>query len=392
MLFHDRSIRSPQRRGTLLPAIALALIVVGGAMALVLDQLWIATARRELQTAADAAALAAGRQLVVDDLLLDWFDKEWHVERIRAAAARTASQHTVAARPAVVDANSLDDIRLGRPVTDETTGQTVFLETGNRPTSVLITAHADRRSGNPVSLFMPYLTGQRTADVIAVAEASVSHQVSGVRPFPHANAPVWPIGILEQGGREVDDWLTAIESGWGVDRFSWDADQRTVSDQPDGLPEMTLRTATVDNAGNVRVLDLGSQLMDDVLQSQFRDGLSRTHLEPWGGALRFAEDPLELDASRDFSGMPIDELQQQIGQARLVLLYSPSARNTTADRETLIATRLVAIRVLELTDQGDYWELTVQPAVIATRTAILSDPTDQVRVNPYLYKLALTQK
>ena len=54
-------IAAVRRRGSLVPAVAVALAVVGAFMAVVLDRLWIDAARMELLTAAEAAAHLAAR-------------------------------------------------------------------------------------------------------------------------------------------------------------------------------------------------------------------------------------------------------------------------------------------------------------------------------------------
>ncbi|NOX56698.1 MAG: hypothetical protein GXP27_20080, partial [Planctomycetes bacterium] len=71
MVLIRRTIRSqigmPNRRGLLVPLVAMALLVATAAAALVLDALWLQAARVELQACAEAAAFAAARELVSED-------------------------------------------------------------------------------------------------------------------------------------------------------------------------------------------------------------------------------------------------------------------------------------------------------------------------------------
>ena len=84
--------RSSARSGSLMPAIAVALVAILGASALVLNRLWLDMAHTELRTAAESAALAAGRELANDDLLRKDFNPDAHAMKARLAAARIAAE------------------------------------------------------------------------------------------------------------------------------------------------------------------------------------------------------------------------------------------------------------------------------------------------------------
>lgn len=388
--FRRQSVRN-DRRGTMLPAIAIGLLVAASGIALVLDQLWLSTAQGELQTAANAAALAAAQTLASEELLKYDFNPELWANEVRQIASAVAARNVAVGKPAFVSDERGTDIRLGRPVVDTRTGQTTYVETDYRPTSVIVTAHRDRQSGNPVSLFMPYLTAQPYGDVIASAEASISNHIRAVRPFDHANVPAWPIAILEADGGNEDDWSHAIEAFNGRDNLGWDADRNAVTHEPDGLPEMVLKTGHDELTGNVRIVDLGNGFVDGVLEEQFTNGFSWEQLQKFGSELDFEAGPLSLAATRDFFGAPIEMLSQQIGQSRIVVLYRRGDATATTDFETLAATRLVAVRLLAVEQVGQEVELVVQPTVIATRTAVLGESHETNHPNQYIYRLALTQ-
>lgn len=380
-----------QRRGTLLPAIAVGLLVAGGAVALVLDQLWLSTAHRELQTAANAAVLAAGQALANEDLLRSESAYSNRGDHVREVASHAALLNRAAGGSVVVSLEPGRDIRLGRPIVDSLTGQTTFIETDVRPSTVIVAAHRDRASGNPVSLFMPYLTGQPYGDAVARAEASIDNHIIAVRPLDHANVPAWPIAILESNGVEQDDWGTTIENRVGTDRLGWDPVQHLVTDQPDGLTEIVLRSGSLQQPGNVLLIDLGTGLEDAPLKKQLQAGWSWRELQEFGSRFSFEQGPQQLIGSHDFQGMPIQELKNQIGQSRIVLLFDEQQGDQSTRLTTINTTRFVGIRLLQVSETGTGIELVVQPTVIATRTAILSDANSGIPPNPYLYRIAITQ-
>ncbi len=370
---------------------AVAILVAGGAVAFVLDTLWLSAAQRELKTAADAAALAAGQRIANDDLLRVDLDSPKKAEKVREVARNAALMNRAVGQDVAVSLDPHEDIRFGRPVVDANTGWTTFIETDYFPTSVIVSTHCDRKNGNPVSLFMPYLTGQSTADAVEMSEASISNEISAVRPLRHANVPAWPLAILEVDGGEQDDWSKTIEGRLGQDVLSWNSAEKKVTEVADGIPEMVLRTGNSEQLGNVRVVDLNSSLRDEPLKRQFLQGWSERDLEEFGSELGFEEGPLTLNATDDFFGMPEKELKQQIGQSRIVLLYRQIPAKDYTSTPAVSVTRLVSIRLLKITELSDELELIVQPTVIATRTAVLSKQRPHGPKNPYLYRLAITQ-
>ncbi len=388
--FRRQSVQT-SRRGTLLPAIAIGLLVAAGGIALVLDQLWLSSAQSELQTSANAASLAAAQKLANEELLKPEFDSETWANAVRQTAAAVAGRNLAVGQPVFVSTEPSKDVRLGRPVIDDLTGQETYIETDFHPSSVIVMAHRDRESGNPVSLFMPYLTAQPYGDVLASSEASISNSIRAVRPLDHANVPAWPIAILEKDGDVLDDWNSTIETAQGSDNFGWDETKKAVIEEPDGLPEMVLKTGSNNELGNVRIVDLGTGFFDSALVDQFVDGFNWEHLQEFGSELGFEEGPLSLGAVSDFQGTPIDQLEKQLGQTRIVLLYERGSNPSSNDHETIKATRLVSIRLLSIQQVGDEIELIVQPTIIATRTAVLSDVGDLTQKNKYIYRLALTQ-
>ena len=112
----------------MVPAIAFAILIVGMALALVVDRLWLDAARVELTAATEAAALAAANRMADDELLRPTADLSVLLDNARQKAAEVAASNYVAGSPLELDTNEDGDIRFGRIVTDKDTGRGRFLE------------------------------------------------------------------------------------------------------------------------------------------------------------------------------------------------------------------------------------------------------------------------
>lgn len=388
------------RRGSLIPGVAAALLVVGAALALVLDRLWIDATAIELRAAAEAAALAGAARLADDETLRTGVDVQDPHQAVRDRSADVAQENLAAGAPVVLDRNPGVDILVGRLVRGDD-GRSVFLETDDA-NAVAVLAQRTRSRSNPVALFLNEVTGRESADVVVTAEATVDNRVLGVQPIDGASVPMLPLAILETDptGVRADTWVAQIERRGGPDRWSYDAATNSVLPQPDGIPEITLRGAPVgadaeqQAQANLRCVDLGNQLSDRRVALQIQNGVTGTHLAPWGGSLRFDEGSIVLDSTSVLAGGAQAALQESPGQPRIVLLYAQPAPVGTASSAPVTVTRLVAGRVMSLTaGSGGETEIAFQPCALTTRTAILPDAalSGASFANPYIYKLYLTQ-
>lgn len=141
--------------GTLLLSIA-AIIVDGGRMY---------STRAELQSAADAGALAAASRLVGDG--------QAPVEDLaRAAAALYASKHQADGADASIDTTA--DVELGRAQYDGSTGKFTFVSsTGNYDAVRVTVRKADGASGGPLGFTFAKIFGASSTDVGATAAAAL---------------------------------------------------------------------------------------------------------------------------------------------------------------------------------------------------------------------------
>lgn len=388
--------RTAPRRGLTTPMVAAALLVAMLGIALIVDRLWLATAQWELTAAAEAAALAAGRELTSDARLLGPSTVPMLLIHAKQAASEIAAQNLVAGQPAYIDADA-GDVRFVKTVASEIPGKTAeWVETDRDPTEVLIHAQRTRFRGNPVALFMRQLTRQPFGDVVASVSVRMNNHIVAIRPFDDVPAPVLPLAIWKDdpAKKRQDTWQAAIEDNGGKDQYGYDDTRHVVTTGADGIPELTLTTAKPSGPAaeaNVQLLDLGTDLDPTLVEQQILLGVSHADLESRSGELR-------LDSGATMTSIPQLQsrertaLEEHLGSQRVVLLYkqaTPVGKNGYLETECV---EFVAIRVLAVIDQADgRCQIIVQPTVMSTRMAVAENTSADLRDgNQYLFRLELT--
>ncbi len=374
----------------MVPAIAVALVVVGSAMALVFDRLWQDAAAVELRTAGEAAALAAAAELASDDTLRKDADPEAICQTARTAAAEIARQNLVGGQPVKVWDAADGDVEIGQLVTNNT-GEQVFVRTAENPDRVLVHVEQGRGPSNPVGLLVRDLTGAGRL-LRTTVEAKIERTIAGVRPWDGVNTPVVPLAI---SGMSPTGWNAAIDGGTGTDALGFSRESSSVTAGPDSITEMTALSAPQQAStreqlvATLHAVDFGTGLAGDELARECRDGLSLDDLRKHGGELRIDGKPLRLPSTPKLPGECSAALKDLIGQTRICLVYDSMVPGSGPDQWTVTCGRLVAIRILAVQQLPDgLVAVQVQPAVVSTRTAIVVDDDDSLW-NPFVCKVSL---
>ena len=409
-----------------MPALALALLVIVGAAALVIDRLSLDIAKHELQNAAEAAALAAARELAGDDRLRADFDPVALQMKARFAAARIANENVVAAQPLFLDTSTNRDVRFGRLTTDSESGETLFVEVAGTEEPTTVAVNARRTSDRDSAVPLPFRTfyAPTDADVVAVAEASLNFQVRGLRPVDQSPIPTLPLAILSQSlpshdsapdkssaedsshpqrGKAnkaqppvVASWMRDIEQRHGADHFGYDSATGTVTQSSDGIPEIILRTASRsgDPTSNAFVLGLAGDLTTDHLRRHIGEGWSADDLQPLGGELMFDSGSLTLTGLRSVDCNALaSPLRTVLGQSRVIFLYDREVGDANTSAASLHISGMVAGRVMSVREiSSGECEIVLQPSVMATRSAVTapSNSDSDTPKNKYVANLRLT--
>ncbi len=407
-------LKDARRRGSLMPAIAFALLVVGAASALVMNKLWLEAAEVELQTAAEASALAAAGAYLSDDMLRPSFDADDAVYKAKVRAAEVAYLNRVGTHRVelVVDGDDTD-IVFGRRVPGGAGGETTFLLTNENPTVVEVRTRRTREQGNPITLFYPGVTGVSTADATMIVEAAFNNEIDHFAAAPARPIPALPLAILASDPTETraDTWAAMIEGRLGADQYSYDEVNHVVIEQPDGIPEMVLQSAPLKQdplLSNVQLLDFNNDLREEKINGQIRNGLTQDDLHFLNNRLP-AHSPIEMTGLGNVTTPVQLALESQIGQQRLCLLYNAAEPMTVPGWTTLQCQGVVAVRILKvLPADGESATIILQPTVMTTKTAVpaefaqlpatgLGTMADEVSEpvlyppNPYVYKLYISR-
>ena len=390
------------RRGSIVPLVAVALAVVLAGIALALDRAWIDIAQVELTTAADAAALAAARELACDDLLIPGSDVTVRVAAARAAAIQIASLNTVLTQPLTLLES---DITFGQLVYDASTDTNTFLETELVPQTVVITGIRERSRSNPIALVMQGLMGQSTADLARLAVATIDNRIVGVRPSTGLVVPGMPLAILgtDATGARQDTWQTQIGASQGTDTYSYDETTNSVTAKPDGIREILLTGSASGATGttsNLCLVDFSGSYDSTRVATMITNGWTKKDLSPLPSGLTLANMPISVVATSAIGSAEATALQQLVGQCRICLVYGPVSGSAAFSGTGNVAiTGLIAGRIMSFVQNaGQPPTIVFQPGVIVTRAAETvaetltpAEAAQSTAIgNPYIFKMTLS--
>jgi hypothetical protein len=231
-----------QRTGTIAVAAAILMPVFIGMLAFGIDCGYLLKERSGLQRAADAAVLAAVRDLVPDDF------GDQDLDKVRATIRQfAASNVTNIGNFTVLDS----DIEIGRYDPETIYSGVTLLDDGVLDT-VRVKLRRDSAANSPVSLFFTGIFGIVDSDVSATAtavlqKASILEPGAGVLPFSIPQAP-WDATSLGESwsvygdGRMLDGSGDLIPGNWGTLNLSTSANSTaTINDQVlNGLQQVHL--------------------------------------------------------------------------------------------------------------------------------------------------------
>ena len=382
--------------------VVVALPVLAGCLALVFARLWLDAAEVELRASAEAAALAGAAQLATDARLNP---KSVDLTTpARDAAIAIGRQNFVVGNPVQLQDGENGDVQFGTIQYSPENGQAEFVPDTERPTTCVVRATRLQSRGTSIALFLRQLTSNTPGNAEGLAEASVDKRINGVQPNVGSPVPALPLAILYShlDPRRHDTWQRQIDMRLGVDRYGYDAATGSVTAGPDGIPEILLHAASPsadDNDSakvNLLTIDVGTGLHQNRVTSQVQTGWTVEHLKSFGEQFRTDQGPQILDVDATVVDPAQEALQKLVGQARICGLYADHQTNSGTLGHAAVV-NLVGIRILAVEDAGGQLHLTVQPAVIATRTALLESQdaawmsgTSHEKTNPYIFKLFLS--
>ncbi|HUT11361.1 MAG TPA: pilus assembly protein TadG-related protein [Thermoguttaceae bacterium] len=363
--------RNKQRTGSVLVLTAVMMMVMFGILALAVDLGYIHVVRSEMQTAADATALAAAWELIDEDCLTGEGDPPYTIAYCREVASQFASLNPVAGSPPQLGE---DDVTIG--YLSDANGPMCF-DDPSRFNAVQISVRRDGSQNGPVSLFFARVLGINTFTGQAQATAMFLNNFAGFTTPPDGgNLQMLPLAL------DQETWNDLL-AGNASDDWTWNPGSEDapgyVSDGPDGVLEVNLFPQGMGAPGNRGTVDVGNNnnSTNDIAR-QILHGISEEDLAYHGGSLEFDENgELILNGDTGISAGMKDELATVKGQPRIIPVFSQVQGNGNNAYYTIVGFAGVRIMEVNLTGQISSKRVIIQPAMIQVTGGIPAsgDPT-----------------
>lgn len=343
--------------GKVLVVTGLMLVALISFAAVAVDLGVIAAARAQLETVADASALAGARQLVSDYRLGVNYTPTTEAANASSKAIAIGQSNTVLNHTAVILSS---DVAVGyKQTTPPDPTDSTFVQVVNANTnSVQVTAKLDASHVGVVPGFFSRIWGWNGAVVSVTSTATVEiYSIGGFTPGT-TNSSLLPM-VLSQ---------TAYNSIFTnrIDNYSYSPNggaYGTVTSGSDGVYETSIYP-DYSGPGNWGTIKVGvSNNSTSTLGAQIANGITPAQMAAAG----FPNPPSTFSGNPGISAGIKGDLSAIIGKPVVVPLYSSSSGNGNNLTYTIVAYEAVRIVAVSLTGNPKY--VVVQPAYSTDSTA-----------------------
>jgi Flp pilus assembly protein TadG len=353
-------------------------------LAFSIDIGYIVLANSNLQTAADAAALAGAEKL--QELYIQYtLPGQTCQNSILANATTNVSGSPMEAAENVASCNKVGNVSVTVRDEDVSFGYTDAQGNYNTnyksnnygfPNSVTVIARRDRFANSPLSLFFGPVLGLSSKELTATATATIySGDVNSLQAIPGVKGHILPAAL------DVNIWQTFYQTG-----MSPDGNFHTTAN---GYPELQVYPSP--NAkGSFGGLDIGTQNNVPVFDTWSTNGQTPNDITYF---LNNNLLPVSLSGSKgwradpNFKNLPQINYQAIIGQPYLIPLFQP-VKPTFGPKYQAVSWQgpqgnqipmyavvgLVGINVSEATPNGGSMTIAIQPCAIVDPTAVVASP------------------
>ncbi len=367
------AVRRP--RGAAAVVVGALLPVFIGFAAFSTDLAIVATARSQMSTAADAAALAGAMQLATENRVRGATTLTAEITAANNQAVALATDNHVLGSAPVVNANTSNQsggqIMVGYldPTDPYSTLDSSSAST-SKFNSVQVKIVRDSTHGGSIPTVFAQLLGFRgTAVTVTSTATAQAYSISGFQAVGSLNANLLPI-VLDK-----TTWLAMLAgSGQATDQYTYNASTNTVTSGADGIYESQLYPVGSGSPGNWGTIKVGvSNNSTSTLSAQIQYGITPAELAT------FPNSTIQLDTTQSppsitFSGNPgisagiKSALQSIIGKPVVVPIYDQSGGNGNNAWYRVIAFQ--PARILSVNFQGNPKYVIIQPCLLNDRTAI----------------------
>ena len=371
MRVHNRRKR---RSGSILVLAAVMITVMFGLVAFAVDIGYLGVVRSQLQTSADAAALAAGSQLFQEHDLVtsgpDAYLENWiGISHTRDAAGEYTGLNKVGQ---VAPQLAWGDIEIGfadDPFNPDSPWDFVDVSRFN---AVQVTVQRTADQNGEISLFFAKALGFNTTSQQAEATAMFLNNIAGFRTPSSSssdNLGILPITLDEP------TW-NALLAGVGTDNWTWNEATQTISAGPDNILEVNLFPEGAGSPGNRGTVDIGSDNNSTAdISRQIVNGISETDMAYHNGVLAMdSSGVLLLNGDTGISAAVKSELKSIEGESRVVPIFR--SLSGSGDNAVYTIVQFAGVRIMDVNLTGNMSDkcVIVQPAKVKIIGAIPAPP------------------
>jgi hypothetical protein len=340
-----------------------------GLLAFTIDVGYIAWVATDLQTAADAAALAGAeklQELYVQYTLPGQVNKSSTLSR----ATTNTCDSPIATAEAFCSCNKAgnvaillrdEDITFGYMTSHGTYHSNYGEYNGGFPNSITVVARRDDKSNSPLSLFFGALFGFPTKNLTATATATIySGDVTSLRAIAGVNAHILPVAL------DMNIWKTFYTTGLSPDG--------TMHVAANGSPQLQVYPCDATNTPpSFGLLDLGPpSKQTPAFQNWSNEGdtpndinyLVNQSLVPVSTG-----NPKNWKCGPDLTGTLLNNFQSQMGVPNLIPLFDPAGTPCANASYPIVGFVGVAISQADLS--CGCMAISIQPSAIIDPTAVI---------------------
>jgi Flp pilus assembly protein TadG len=365
---------SPDRRaGAVVPMVAILIVFLMGMVAFAVDIGYIAVVQKELQNAADAAALAGASQLLDRGALKGNPNMSATASKARDVAQQFSAYNKGGGVSLALSRNNSND--LGGDVvcgyiSTPTNLNSSLDNQAQKYNSVRVRPRRTAAQNGSLGLFFGPILGRSTQDVSGTATATYEDGITG---FKMARSGVSTSKLLPFAIK-VDIWNAAV-SGSGPDEWSYNPVTGAYAPGSDGIKEMNLYPTKGTTPGNFGTVDLGDTNNSNAdTTRQVLYGPNQSDFDKMGGQIALGPDgTLILQGDTGISAGFKDELASIRGQKRIIPIYSQVTGQGNNTYFTIVGFGGIVITDVQLTT-GDKF-MTIQPEYVQDATGIKAGTT-----------------
>ncbi len=377
MIRHSRVEPRRARRGHTLLLFAIILPLCLGLVALCVDTAMIGVSQAELQTAADAGALAGAQQLADDHRMQGISSLGNEIGAANASAATIGQANFVLGQAPYIKQDTTNtgqgDIQVG------------YLDP-NDPSSTLDTSTSSQFKYNSVQV-----VAARSANRVGVVPTFFAQifGFNGSTVSARSTATAWPYTIAGFQGDGINsayllpivldlNTYNAMMAGTTQDQYTWDPTLQIVTVGADRVTESVTFPVGSGSPGNWGTIKIGiSNNSTAILAAQDQYGITPSELAAFPNST-IALDPTLTPPSMTFSGNPgmsagIERsLVAIIGRPVTIPIYDMSGGSGNNAWFRVVA--FAGVRIMAVNFQGNPKYVVVQPALVRDPLALPGVP------------------